>query len=784
MKKSIIVLIVILFSIGGYANIKFTPNQVHVGQIVNFSIDNPKGCTACKWDFGDGTVINGVADNVSVKHTFISSGNYTITFTSGGCIETPSPVKTLVVTVLDNRSIVINPQNPKANTKIMIELKNAIKTPVKWDFGDGSNTTGDVKVYHIYKNPGNYKITAIDSGAQNAPVSFNAQVSPDPRSVDYAPKAPHINENINFTAKQFQSDSIKWDFGDGMIQSGSGKMVHKYAHQGNFNVKVYDRNGEDDSPIIFNINILGDTRKIVVNPKTAHEGENIDFTAKNFKSPNILWDFGDGVKKKGNLHINHFYRKNGFYEIKAFDNNGNDKSPVKIKIQILKDIRNVSWEPKNPYAKTLVNFRLISVSSNEFNWRFGDGKEKRAFGKTISHIYDREGAYTIKIFDMKNKFLTPILSKITIMKDPRKVEVQRRSVRVGEKNIFKALNFKVNNLLWDFGDGVKKTGGNKVIHTYKKQGLFNVKVQEKQGTNSKKFGVSVTVLPDTRKLEIFPNNVKVGKEIEIKAVNFYSNKVSWDFGDGVKKIDSRNVKHIYRKAGQFKIKAIDYSGKDSKIFELNIVVKIEPSQASDLIISGGELFFKNNYKNFLIVPKDYKGIEVITKLKYEGTGTLLAYWLIDGQKYKAINENLSFGQNKKFVFKNVPALLIGLHKIGFSIYSPKSKIELKGYYFVSTINKKIKLLSPSDRFKTGNKRVSFQWSKLNLRNTVYILRLASNIGKLFNNPEIEKVTMGNKISVNLSRLIKGKEYYWIIEARLKKGKTLSVSEIRKIKIKQ
>ncbi len=782
MRKSIIVIMVFLFSIGLYANIKFIPNQIYIGQKVSFSSDNVKGCTSCSWDFGDGTIINGVADNITVEHVFTYPGNYTIIFKAGGCMETPPSPKILVITVLDNRIITINPQNPKVHTDIMIELKNAIKSPIQWNFGDGTNANGNEKIQHAYQNPGNYKITAIDSGAKNFPVYFNLHVSPDFRSVVCVPQTPRKNENITFTAQSFQSNSIKWDFGDGTIQLGSRKITHNYSAPGSYTVKIYDNGGKDDYPVSLKIYITDDMRTVIVNPISPKEGENISFTAKNFKSSNLLWDFGDGVKKKGSLRVNHFYRNRGIYEVKVYGNNGDDINPIKTKIRVLRDSRNVLWEPKKPYAKNPVMFRLISVSSNKFKWKFGDRTEKKAFGTTVYHTYNKEGVYTVKVFDMQEKFFTPIIAKISVLKDPRKVEANRRTVHVGEKDTFKAFNFKSSNLLWDFGDGTKKTGGSIVTHIYRKQGSYSIKVKDQSMQNNKDFSVGVTVLPDIRKLEIFPSDVKVGKEVEIRAVNFYSDKVFWDFGDGIKRIGSRRVKHIYRKTGRFRIKAIDYMGKDSKVFEINITVKIEPSQASALIISGGKLFFKNNYKNFLIVPKDYKGATVVTKLKYEGTGTLLAYWLIDGQKYKAVNENLSFGQNKEFVFKHIPTLLIGFHRVGFSIHSPKSKIELEGYYFVSAIDQKIKLLSPSDEFKTRDKTLVFQWSKLYLKNVVYILRLSSSIGKLFEKPEIKKITSGDKIKLNESRLVKGKWYYWIIEAKLKTGKTLAVSEIRKIKM--
>ncbi len=783
MRRFFLGTIIFLFSIGLYSNIKFTPNQIFVGHEITFSVDQHKSCTNCKWDFGDGTIINNVAAIVPAKHTFTKSGEYTVTFTYGGCIETPPPKQILILKVLDNRTITIQPQNPKVHDNIKIEFKNPIKTPIQWDFGDGTKTSGDAIIYHTYQNSGNYTITAKDSIVLNTYITYNIQISQDNRSVTYTPKSPMVNDNINFTALSFKKDNLKWDFGDGTIQNGGSNISHKYLNPGNYHIKVYDFGGNDNYPITLDITISKDMRNITYFPKQVFEGQNIKFTANQFKSSNLKWDFGDGTKKTGPSNIIHYYRRKGNYTIKVYDNGGNDNNPITTKISVMRDRRKISWTPKTPFSKEPVKFKLLSVNSNDFSWRFGDGTKKRGNGTEILHTYNREGTFTVKVFDTKRQYETPIIAKITILKDPRKLKAKPRIIYAGEKAKFEALSFKSSSLLWDFGDGIKKTDRKTVIHKYKNQGIYTLKVRDNNGADKKTFSLNIKVLPDPRKLELSTTDIRAGKEIEVKAINFYSNTILWDFGDGIRKTDTKTVKHIYRKAGVFVIKAIDYAGKDDKIFNLSVNVKISPSQATNLMVSGGEIFFKNNYKNFIIVPKDYKGIKAIAKIKFEGTGNLLAYWSIDGYKYLSVNKNLSFGQNNKFIFKNIPTLLIGLHKITFSVFSPKTDFELNGYYFVSPAQKKIKLVLPEDSSNIKVALIKFKWEKINLK-CKYVFRLSSDIKNLFKNPEIKKTTLGNTRIIPVKKLKKGKKYYWFVEAKDSSGNVFAISDIRSFKTKR
>ena len=784
MKKTVIGVVFILLSVFLYSKIVFNPQTIYVGHEITFSIDNPNGCNSCSWDFGDNTSkILAVADNVSVKHTYTKPGNYSVTFTFGGCPATPNPSSIiLLITVLENRTISISPQNPTVHQQVTITLNNALTHSVKWDFGDNSPKPLDKEITkHTYSTTGVYTIIATEKGFLNAPVTRTIAIGPDPRTVDYLPKNPKAGEKIDFTANNFTTATLRWDFGDGTVISSGKTTSHTYNNSGTYTVKVFDNNGQDEYPITFNLTIAKDMRIIRFSPNMPSEGENITFSAQNFKSSAILWDFGDGFRGKGPSKIVHYYKSFGNFEVKAYDNNGNDQNPVKIKIQVMKDMRRLSWEPMTPVDMEPVKFTLSNFNAEHYLWKFGDRKETRTSVPSTSHVYNRPGIYTVRVYDKKGKFAIPVIAKVNVQKDFRKVETLKRNVHVGERFSIKTKGFKSNVLLWDFGDGNKKRGGKEEIYFYKRTGIYTINVKDKNGNDPKIFKLQIQVLPDQRKIELSSNKIGIGEKLTVKAVNFYSKNVLWDFGDGIKKLGSTSENHFYRKEGKYTIKAIDYAGKDDLSFSKTAEVVITRSQASALAISGGEFFFPNNGKSYIVISKEERNFKAKVRIKFEGTGILTAYWKIDDKPFKLVNTPLSFGQFKAFTLKGIPTHSFGIHKISFAFKNPSTKANLYGYYFVSPIKRKIQIITPKDNEIVKNNKIRLKWKQVKGAYS-YKIVLSKSVGTLFKKPEKRLYKKVNTHTLKIQNFKKGR-YFWFIEAFGKSNEFILCSEINSFILK-
>jgi len=93
------------------------------------------------------------------------------------------------------------------------------------------------------------------------------------------------------------------------------------------------------------------------------------------------------------------------------------------------------------------------------------------------------------------------------------------------------------------------------------------------GTNNLPLEKKVQVLNDNRVLQLRTGVVFANSEFEIEAQNFRGGTISWDFGDGQQQSGPRLMKHRYSRAGQFRVRAVDFAGRDGKAIEKNIVVE-------------------------------------------------------------------------------------------------------------------------------------------------------------------------------------------------------------------
>jgi PKD repeat protein len=147
----------------------FTPSSPDAGQSVSFTGSASGGTSpyGYSWNFGDG----GTGSGSLVKHTYQSSGTYTVGLTvtdSGGQVAAAS--KTITVNARPSASFTYGPSNPLPLQSItfMASATGGLQPyTYSWDFGDGSTGTGP-SASHSYTLPGTYTVTltVTDANAQ------------------------------------------------------------------------------------------------------------------------------------------------------------------------------------------------------------------------------------------------------------------------------------------------------------------------------------------------------------------------------------------------------------------------------------------------------------------------------------------------------------------------------------------------------------------------------------------------------------------------------------------
>ena len=700
-KKLFILLFLTVVSPLFLFSITYTPSNPNVGTVITFRSSYDNYGYNVNWNFGDGTTGSSYASYGEITHYYKNPGTYTVKAQN----YATQREETISITINEDRYISVSPSSVKVNESVTITLVNAKSPPIRWDFGDGTIQTGSATTNHIYSTSGSYTIRAYDfNGTATTAVTKAISVG-NSKQVTWTPQQPYEGQTVHFTATNFNSSTLQWDFGDGTIQTGSTTMDHVYKRDGSYTLKVYDYIGDDPNPFVATIKVLHAFQKIVSwTPQQPYEGQTVHFTATNFNSTTLRWDFGDGTIQTGSTTIDHIYKRAGDYSLRVYDNGGNDTNPVTVNIKVLPPPKSIKWTPQEPYEDQTVYFT--------------------------------------------------------------------------------AINFNSSSLRWDFGDGTVVNGSIKTEHQYQNPGVYTVRAYDHGGDDAYPATVQIKVKTDPRKLVVTNPNPGVTEPVIFQALNFFSDTVKWDFGDGIQEIGPPIITHRYRKIGTFKVKAYDYGGNSSKIFEITINVVSQPSHSSSLVISGIELFFKNNNKNYLIVPNGATNVAAKARIKYEGTGILNAYWLIDGQPYQLINRVLSFGQYAELYLEKIPALLIGYHTITIAFYTPKPKFEKipELGLFVSPISKYVKLITPYDResFAMGE-NIKFRWKKYPL--AMRYAFLISNYPKSLLKGKEVKRTFINKTEYSPKIKFKeGKKYYWRVEAYDIDDNIIAKSEVREFKV--
>ena len=113
------------------------------------------------------------------------------------------------------------------------------------------------------------------------------------------------------------------------------------------------------------------------------------------------WDFGDGNTATGE-EVSHTYAEDGSYEVelKVEDNNGKtDSTKTALKVKSVPTAR-FDYSPEEPNVGKQVSFDASDSSDFDgsivsYEWDFGD--ETSAVGEEVSHVFEDQGTFNVKL---------------------------------------------------------------------------------------------------------------------------------------------------------------------------------------------------------------------------------------------------------------------------------------------------------------------------------------------------------------------------------------------------
>ncbi|MCK4337620.1 MAG: PKD domain-containing protein, partial [Candidatus Aminicenantes bacterium] len=337
--------------------IEYSPSNPRINKPITFKAVNFLS-SQVQWDFGDGTVITRgfrTAGAITQTHTYTNMGVYTVRVRDLGGASAVAITTTL--TVADAASITFQPAQPRIGEQVTFTAVSFFSnTLIRWDFGDGmvQNDNSPPVITHTFNRQGTFMVRAYDGGGTVLTASLTIRIYPL-ATITFSPGDPRPGETVSFVANNFFSNTlIRWDFGDGTIENDISPptVFHSYNNPGVYIIRAYDGGGATVTATAL-MSVLP-PRVISHSPQNPRNRETVVFSAVNFLSASILWDFGDGTPPfQGGSQVNHVYQNDGFFTVTASDFRNGVPIPVTKQIGIV-----ASRGPRAPFSISFIQLRF------------------------------------------------------------------------------------------------------------------------------------------------------------------------------------------------------------------------------------------------------------------------------------------------------------------------------------------------------------------------------------------------------------------------------------------
>lgn len=192
------------------------------------------------------------------------------------------------------------------------------------------------------------------------------------------------------------------------------------------------------------------------------------------------------------------------------------------------------WSPEEIYTNTEVTFTDMTEGASSWDWTFGDGSTEMPIDKEVTHIFEDEGKYWVKL-KVNGKYcdsmLISVINKViidTTKKDIKVIIEGPSNVKVGQVVSYKDKTEKATKWVWKMGESGKTDGTEQSIsYSFKTPGTHEIFVFNDIAKNNGVFKVFVqpnipegtkvpAVSPDEmkNKLQEIANSSNLGKNYD------------------------------------------------------------------------------------------------------------------------------------------------------------------------------------------------------------------------------------------------------------------------------
>jgi len=517
------------------------------------------------WNFGDGTSSN----LPNPTHVYADSGTYEATLIVSNALGCIDSVKKLIrvgtppIPNFTGSPLIACPLDTVFLTNLSTNYTN-----VRWDWGDGSETSAD---YHVYGDTGLFDVQILieNNGCEDSLLipDYVQVLAP---SVDFLPSqlvACDTPVTIQLTDLSYMADSWSWDFGNGTTSTLQNPSV-TFANSGEFPIVLTvtnNSNGCIDSivrnvvvrPTFADLTTPGST--IGCNPHT------VLFSDQSASDIDIwLWDFGDGsfqtIQSPG-----HIYNTAGIFDVSlTVVNDVGCIDSVTYPNYITVAETDASFSPSTtsgclPLSVQFTNTTSSILPVQSYSWDFGDGTSSTAINP--SHTYTSQGQFTVTLQATDTLGCTSSFSiNIDASEIIPLVDISDTVGCIGNPIIFSDSTLGSNLFYtWDFGDGNSVPLSN-TTHAYTANGSYtaSINIQDPLGCDTT---ITQTIVIADPQINFSANNTSANCPPLL--VNFSSTAVSphtfvsweWDFGNGTSSTQP-NPSIVYTLPGSYHVTLI------------------------------------------------------------------------------------------------------------------------------------------------------------------------------------------------------------------------------------
>jgi len=521
------------------------------------------------WDFGDSTIVTGVADT---QHVYNSDGNFKVRYefrnSATGCeVKGSFSVKASII------NTGITPKDTIGCPPFAVELQgppNSSSISSEWFIHDTVLVSRNRDLIDTLREPGvfTYKLMLRNSsGCLDSSFQTIRVLKPEAKmKIEVLNKCVPLEVAFNDQSIYDTTfKSVLWSFSDGQTATSPTDTIGFGIADSTFGVTMFV---ED---------ILGCRDTLTFEDTLKTPNKSVDFTALDSgiclgdtlflvnqsigDNQTYSWDFGDssGSNQENPFHV--YNSSDSFTVVLSMTDNEN--------CTIVKEKTNFVSVQNFPIAAftadTLsancfplpVNFTDTTASPfvSQWRWDFDDGG--KASFQNPSHTFNRPGKFDISLIVTTSNGCSDTLTKTDYIQTSGPIAdltISKDSVCRYEELTFTMINpSNVANVLWDFGDGNTRSG-NPVTYSYQSTGtVFPTMILSDSG-NTCFISVRDTVFVEDVIADFQIGDTSGCAPFTVSLLNT-SNRAdswNWNFGDGAQSGDF-NASHTYDSAGVFLI---------------------------------------------------------------------------------------------------------------------------------------------------------------------------------------------------------------------------------------